>query len=242
MRTTLEYDGVQVPIKVKQERRNNIRYSITGKSVNVLIPKGVIGTSVAAEVEKAKSWCIKEFEKKPHLLNRFRVIFYMNGEFLHVFGRDFKLLIFREPRKGLTGKLVKDEYIEVRVPQDADEYLVQEAIGKLLSRVFSSFFHKDIVKRVNYYNEKYFQEEIVSIKLKNNQSNWGSCSTKKNINLSSRLLFAPLDVLDYVIVHELAHLKEMNHSAKFWKIVHDVMPDYKDKEDWLSTHGHTLKY
>ena len=242
MKTSLEYDGVHVPIKVKQEYRNNIRYSITGKSVNVLIPKGIIGTSVEAEIEKAKIWCKKEFEKKPHLLNRFRVIYYTSGEFLHVFGRDFKLLIFKESRKGLTGKMVKDEYIEVRVPQHAEEHLVQEAIGKLLSRVFSSFFHKDIVKRVQYYNQKYFQEEIVSIKLKNNQSNWGSCSTKKNINLSSRLLFAPLHVLDYVIVHELAHLKEMNHSPRFWKIVRDVMPDYKDKEDWLSTHGHTLKY
>jgi len=242
MRTTLEYDGVQVPIKVKQERRNNIRYSITGKSVNVLIPKGIIGTTVLEEVEKAKIWCKKEFDKKPHLLNRFRVIVYTNGEFLHVFGKDFKLLIFEEARKGLTGKMVRDEYIEVRVPQGADQHQVQEAIGKLLSRVFSSFFHKDIVKRVMYYNNKYFQEDIVSIKLKNNQSNWGSCSTKKNINLSSRLLFAPLDVLDYVIVHELSHLKEMNHSARFWKIVHDVMPNYKEKEDWLTKYGHTLRY
>jgi predicted metal-dependent hydrolase len=78
--------------------------------------------------------------------------------------------------------------------------------------------------------------------LKNNQSNWGSCSSKRNINLSSRLLFAPEKVLDYVIVHELSHLKEMNHSKKFWDIVASVMPDYKKMETWLSKNGDKLKF
>lgn len=242
MKTSIEYDGVRVPISVKREARKSIRYSITRKSVNVLMPKWLSEQKVAEELGKAEAWCKAEFAKNPSLLNRFRVIVYENGEFLRVFDKDFKLLIFRENRKGLSAKMVGDKYIEVKVPQGADELSVQEALGKLLSRVFSSHFHKDVVKRVQYYNEKYYQEEIVAIRLKNNQSNWGSCSTKRNINLSSRLLFAPKDVLDYVIVHELAHLKEMNHSPRFWKIVRDVMPNYKEKEDWLTKHGHTLKY
>lgn len=206
------------------------------------MPKWLSESRVAEELGKAKAWCKAEFDKNPNLLTRFRVIVYENGEFLRVFGKDFKLLIFRENRKGLTGKMVGSKYIEVKVPKDAEELLVQEALGKLLSRVFSSHFLKDIKKRVEHYNREFFQEEIVAVRLKNNQSNWGSCSSKKNINLSSRLLFAPLDVLDYVIVHELAHLKEMNHSPRFWKIVRDVMPNYKEKEDWLDKHGHTLKY
>ena len=57
------------------------------------------------------------------------------------------------------------------------------------------------------------------------------------MNLSTRLLFAPKDVIDYVIIHELAHLYEMNHSKKFWNIVSQVMPNYKEKEKWLSKNG-----
>ncbi len=206
------------------------------------MPKFLTKVEIEAEIYKVKDWCRNEFQKNPDLLNRFRVIVYQNGEFIRVFGQDFKLLFFREKRKGITGKLTKENYVELRIPSDADEYLVQEAIGKLLSRIFSSYFLKDIVDRVNYFNKTYFQEPIQNIRLKNNQSNWGSCSSKRNINLSSRLLFAPTEVLDYVIVHELAHLKEMNHSPRFWKIVYDVMPDYKEKEKWLSEHGGTLKY
>ena len=242
MMTSLVYDGVTVPIKVRKERRPNIRYSITGKSINVLIPKGIINKSVNHILKEVEEWARVEFTKNPGLLNRFRVIVYENGEFIRVFGKDFQLLIFEEKRKGLSGKVVENQRIELRVPRGAEQNLLHKAIGQLLSRVLSDFFHKDIVKRVQYYNQTYFQEKIESIRLKNNQSNWGSCSSKKNINLSSRLLFAPLEVLDYVIVHELAHLKEMNHSSRFWKIVRDVMPDYEDKELWLKEHGHTLKF
>ena len=240
--TSLVYEGVTVPIKVRKERRRNIRYSITGKSINVLIPKGIVLQSIDNILAEVEQWARAEFSKNPSLLNRFRVIVYQNGEFIRVFGKDFKLLIFEENRKGLSGKVVENQYVELRVPQGADQNLLHKAIGQLLSRVLSDFFHKDIVKRVQHYNQTYFQEKIESIRLKNNQSNWGSCSSKKNINLSSRLLFAPTEVLDYVIVHELAHLKEMNHSSRFWKIVRDVMPDYEDKEDWLKEYGHTLKF
>jgi len=164
------------------------------------------------------------------------------GEFIRVYGQDFQILIFEEKRKGLTGKLAKGNYVEIKVPIGADETAKNQAISKLLSRIFSSYFLKDVTERVQYYNRTYYHEEIETVRLKNNQSNWGSCSTKRNINLSSRLLFAPTDVLDYVIVHELAHLKEMNHSPRFWKIVKDVMPDYEEKEKWLSKYGETLKY
>lgn len=206
------------------------------------MPKYLRKAEIEAELAKVKEWCKTEFTKDPDLLNRFRVIVYTNGEFIKVFGQDFKLLFFRETRKGITGRITKENYVELRIPKDADELLVQEAIGKLLSRIFSSFFKKEVVDRVNYFNQTYFQETIDTIRLKNNQSNWGSCSSKRNINLSSRLLFAPLPVLDYVIIHELAHLKEMNHSPRFWKLVEDVMPSYKEKEKWLSAYGHTLRY
>ena len=206
------------------------------------MPRHLALDDIKEEVHKVKDWCRNEFTKDPKLLNRFRVIVYTHGEYIRVYGKDFRILIFEENRANLTGRINKDHDVVIRVPKGADEHLKNEAIGKLLSRVFSSLFHKDIVDRVAYYNETYFQERIDNVRLKNNQSNWGSCSSKRNINLSSRLLFAPTAVLDYVIVHELSHLKEMNHSPAFWKIVREVMPDYKEKEKWLSKYGETLKF
>lgn len=68
------------------------------------------------------------------------------------------------------------------------------------------------------------------IKINSAKTRWGSCSGKKSINYSWRLLMAEEDVIDYVVVHELAHIKEMNHSARFWAIVADVLPDYKGRQ------------
>jgi len=85
-----------------------------------------------------------------------------------------------------------------------------------------------IEKRVKYFAEKYgFQ--FNKIKVKDNKTNWGSCSQKKNLNFNYRLLFLDDDIFDYVIIHELCHLREMNHSEKFWKEVGKILPDYKER-------------
>ena len=72
------------------------------------------------------------------------------------------------------------------------------------------------------------------------KSKWGSCSAKGNLNFNCLLLLAPVEVLDYVVVHELCHLLEMNHSERFWQSVADVMPDYRDRRRWLREHGAEL--
>lgn len=69
-----------------------------------------------------------------------------------------------------------------------------------------------------------------NIKTNSAKTRWGSCSGKKSINYSWRLMMAQEDVMDYVVVHELAHIKEMNHSARFWAIVKGILPDYEDRK------------
>jgi len=69
----------------------------------------------------------------------------------------------------------------------------------------------------------------VSVKINNAKTRWGSCSSKKSLNFSWRLIMGDDDVIDYVVVHELAHLSQMNHSAAFWAIVKNILPDYKQR-------------
>lgn len=78
------------------------------------------------------------------------------------------------------------------------------------------------------------------ITIRNQQGRWGSCSSMGNLNFNCLLMLAPEEVLDYVIVHELAHRKEMNHSPAFWAQVEAVLPDYRQREKWLKTQGKVL--
>ena len=96
-----------------------------------------------------------------------------------------------------------------------------------------------IPKRVKYYAEK---ENFVynKITIKNLVSRWGSCSTKGNLNFNCLLMLTPDYVIDYIVVHELCHLREMNHSEKFWAEVEKIMPNYQRAELWLKQNGGNL--
>lgn len=79
------------------------------------------------------------------------------------------------------------------------------------------------------------------VAIRDQKSRWGSCSSKGNLNFNWRLVFAPLPVLDYVVIHELAHLREMNHSRRFWTLVESFSPDYKDHRRWLYDNYRSLR-
>jgi len=78
------------------------------------------------------------------------------------------------------------------------------------------------------------------ITIRNQKTRWGSCSSKGNLNFNCLLMLMPDKVLDYVVVHELCHLKQMNHSKKFWKEVERYMPDYPNYKKWLNENGGAL--
>lgn len=78
------------------------------------------------------------------------------------------------------------------------------------------------------------------ISIRCQSSRWGSCSAQGNLNFNCLLMLAPPEVLDYVVVHELAHRKQMNHSAAFWAEVERVLPDYRNRLRWLKENGGTL--
>ena len=84
--------------------------------------------------------------------------------------------------------------------------------------------------------------DVKQVKLSSARTRWGSCSSKGYINLTWRLVMAPLEIIDYVVVHELCHLREANHSQAFWTQVGAIMPDYKTRRKWLRQNGHLFQW
>ncbi len=96
-----------------------------------------------------------------------------------------------------------------------------------------------IPKLVEYY-AKIMGVTYGRITIRNQVSRWGSCSAKGNLNFNCLLMLCPAEVVDYVVVHELCHLKEMNHSKKFWSTVECFCPEYEQHKKWLKEHGNEL--
>ena len=99
---------------------------------------------------------------------------------------------------------------------------------------------KIILERVHHY-ARVGEYTYQSVSLMSATTRWGSCSARKNLNFNWKLVMAPLEVLDYVVCHELAHLVELNHSRDFWERVRKIFPLYRQYRTWLKRHGHTLK-
>ncbi len=96
-----------------------------------------------------------------------------------------------------------------------------------------------IPKRVEHY-AKIMGVSYDKITIRNQVSRWGSCSAKGNLNFNCLLMLCPAEVMDYVVVHELCHLKEMNHSKKFWSLVESFCPEYEQHKKWLRENGNEL--
>lgn len=80
-----------------------------------------------------------------------------------------------------------------------------------------------------------------NIRIKDTKSRWGSCSGRGNLNFSWRIIMTPAIVMDYIIIHELCHLRHLNHSKEYWKTVEQYMPDYRRHKEWLKINGTKLR-
>lgn len=237
---TLSHGQHSYIIKVVKEWRRNTRYSLGSKYLTIRMPKFLPDYLVDQHLNDAETWAIKQIEKREasgKFQNQQRE--YLDGGTFEIGGNTFQIRIVEKDIKNFSGKVVSD-FLILNVPKTATHD--HETLGKLVSRIMGHYFHPYMLERVEFFNNQYFKETIGHVRLKNNKSNWGSCSSDKNLNFSTRLLFAPPDVIDYVIVHELSHLKEMNHSPAFWNIVKSVMPDYKSKEKWLKQYQHICHF
>ena len=234
----ISYEDYHIPVNLFREFRNSIRFSIVKKGLNVRYPLYYNKNDL---LEKAKMWCVEVGQKKPGAIAIFKIKDYTNLSSLHVFGEEYKLEI--KPHK-LPKDIIswKGNTVTIKVHHLYTSIQQSEIIKQLLSKFIARRFLGPVASLVNEINDRIFNVPIGNVRLKNNHSNWGSCSNKGNINLSTRLLLAPRDIIEYVIIHELAHRKEMNHSSKFWKIVEQACPNYKSKEKWLKLNSHLCHF
>ncbi len=153
---------------------------------------------------------------------------YVNGEGFLYLGRSYRLKLVGDQTSPL---LLKDGYFCLR----ADSGTAFDA-----DAAFKEFYREKgkqrIPARVAYYQDR-MGVQSRAVKIIDLKNRWASCSPDHSVNFHWKCMMAPLTVLDYIIVHELAHLIHSNHTEAFWNEVDKVIPDYRDRKEWLRING-----
>lgn len=157
------------------------------------------------------------------------------------------------PRQYVDGEcfLYLGKEIALRIVPDGKSALVMDGVFKLTKpawpqaqSVFETWYKKQarkvITERVQFYARKY-GFKVEKIRISSARTRWGSYSSKGTLSFTWRLVMAPLEIIDYVVVHELCHSKELNHSRAFWAQVESILPDYKRRRKWLKENGAKLR-
>lgn len=194
----------------------------------VRAPKQATRAEVQAVVAKKSAWIFQTQAKLAKKYPELKPKSYTPGERFWYLGEQYplKLTDRQRPPLDMDGAFTLSRHKQDRAKEFFTEWYREET--------------REITKRLiaRYAGQHGFR--VNQVRVTSAMSRWGSCSGKNNLNFTYRLSMAPLDVIEYVVVHELAHLKVRNHSRAFWTAVAEILPDYEKHRAWLKTHGPRL--
>jgi len=210
----------------KSDRKTASIYIERDGSISVLAPDKWSLNQIEEVLEQKRPWIYRGLAEWEDL-NATRVTReFVSGEGFLYLGRTYRLRIVEKQKIPLS---LKEGYFYLR--SDATERPYE---------TFKEFYRtkgqKKVLGRVEYYKTK-MGVEPGDVRVMELQNRWASCSENKNLNFHWKCLMAPLRIVDYIVVHELAHLTYRNHTDAFWGEVDKVMHDYRERKEWLRQHG-----
>ncbi len=225
-------------------RRSVSIYLYPYKPIKVVAAKSTSQKVIVDFLMSKKDWIEKNLKKFEELKSQFpdkKIQAYEEFPYLGI-NRKLKVVITLNKKPFVS---VTDETLLLHIPRDewSANSLIQEHPTALAE--IRHFYKREAIKHLTSRVQFLYQEMNLlpaELKFREQRTRWGSCSSRKAINLNWRLVVFHPEIIDYVIVHELAHLQQMNHSDKFWAIVHKYIQNYKDIMRTLKEKQHMVEF
>jgi predicted metal-dependent hydrolase len=216
--------GVPVATRISpRARRLSLRVDASSRGVELVLPRRVALDTAIGFVAQHRGWITARVAAMPPPLR------FTEGAIVPVFGVPHRIRHMVEPagNRATAPVAIVDGEIRVRgdpahLPRRVRDYLVALAKREFTTRA------RILAARVG--------RNVTRVGVRDPKSRWGSCSSKGALSFSWRLILAPEPVVDYVVAHEVAHLVEMNHSPRFWRVVASLVPDSAGPRAWLKRH------
>jgi Predicted metal-dependent hydrolase len=223
----------------KSSKAKRLIVTIKHQKLKVSVPAEITFTQARRYLENNKDLILKHIEKQNSAAGETAAKEYVSGEKLLYRGRHYPLLIEEKAGPGSSSASFIGSRIVVIVPPGLSKEKKSQSTKKILEEWYIRQAQKLLPEQVEYYARQ-LDITYQKLRIKDQKTKWGSCSSKGYINLNWRIIMAPNQVAAYVIIHELAHLKYMNHSKEFWAFVEQILPDYKKWKSWLKKHCNEL--
>lgn len=228
----LEYNKEITEVILKYTRRKSIGIKVRPPGeVVVHAPVGMPEGLIREVLVEKREWIFRKLSDVQTRQSKTIQHTYASGDRFYYLGKPYTLCVeevffVKKPVVNIT-----DGDLRVMVPSSTPE-----EIKKALHMWYKLQAERVINERINYY-KTFFTVEPSAIQVKEQKKRWGSCSSKRKLMFNWRIVMAPMDVLDYIVVHEMCHMVHMNHSSVYWALVKSIMPDYKEKQTWLKENG-----
>jgi predicted metal-dependent hydrolase len=228
----------QVEYHLRRSARRSIGFSIDDEGLTVSAPRWVSNADIEAALREKAAWILRKLQERREQAQRTQSerIAWRDGAEVHFLGEPVIVVI--DPRA--TGAVlhtladalpgVPHLTLHVGLPQDAQPAQIRDVVQGWLQRQALRIFDE----RCRHFAQR-LGVRVTRLALSSAQTRWGSASADGSVRLHWRLVHFRVPTIDYVIAHELAHLREMNHSAAFWDVVRSVMPDYENHKQGLRT-------
>ena len=221
----LQVGEEMLPLVIRRHRsakRICLRYNPTDHAISLTLPRHTRVSDGLIFLMQKSEWLVETLRDMPTKKQ------IKPGVVIPLLGKRVRIKHDPDLRRKW---IVRDDVLYVAGPRDEFAERVTEALRKIASVTLTNLANRDAAR---------IGRRIDRVSVRDTRSRWGSCSSTARLSFSYRLIFAPREVMQYVVAHEVAHLRHMNHSTAFWNTVATLCPDYEAAKDWLTLHGKDL--
>lgn len=237
----IEYNGRIIEFDFTKRKRKTIciKVNLDGK-VSVIAPLNIKESQAEDFVFEKAEWIIKKQDEMLNISKQKVSRKFENGSTFMYLGKEYSVhIIYDESYKNirivLSGKTLKSPY-------DCQHFIIytntyeKEVMRKAMEKWYRKRTMEIVQKKIQIY-EVFFKDKVTDIRVKEQKRRWASCTGKNAILFNWRCSMAREDVIEYIVVHEMCHFDYRDHSKNFWRRVEEIMPDYKEKHEYLKENG-----
>lgn len=220
-------------LKVKASARARcftLRLNYRDRCIDLIMPKRASKSQALMFARKNSDWISEKLDSLP------QPVPFAEGAVLPILGENTLIKITQNPvRKTTSVKLntsdLQQAILEVTTNKDDPSARIKRYLKTLAKQRLADMV-SDKADQIG--------KDVKAIRIGDMTSRWGSCSSQGDVSLSWRLIFAPFEACDYVVAHEVAHLKHLDHSPRFWRLCENLSLNYKEGKTWIKDNGYTL--